>query len=161
MKEEKDLLTKIDRRDGMTVPEGYFADFAARMADSLPTIPFEQEGEATVKLVRAPRTLWQRVRPYVYMAAMFAGVWCMLKMFTNLTSTGSDQYLQPSATLAEALSNDTFFDEFVIDDVNQYDLMDEMMDNGVDVQWLNYEPEAEEPTTVHTPADATPQMQQL
>ncbi len=157
MKEEKDLLTKIDRRDGMTVPEGYFADFAARMADSLPDIPFEHE-EAAPKIVHAPRTLWQRVRPYVYMAAMFAGVWCMLKMFTNLTSINEPQ---PSAILAEALNNDTFVDEFILDDVNQWDLMDEMMDNGVDVQWLNYDPETVDAPTLHTPADSQPQMQQL
>lgn len=156
---KEDFLTKIDRRDGMTVPEGYFADFAARMADALPEIPFEKE-EPAVKLVYPPRSLWQRVRPYVYMAAMFAGVWCMLKMFTNITST-VDQFPQPSSVLAEALSNDSFVDEFIIDDVNQWDLMDDLMDSGVDVQTLNFEPEAEEAVTVHTPASTETQMQQL
>ena len=32
----KDILTKAARNDGMTVPDGYFDDFAARMAASLP-----------------------------------------------------------------------------------------------------------------------------
>lgn len=30
---------------------------------------------------------WQRVKPYLYMAAMFAGIWCMMKMFHMITTT--------------------------------------------------------------------------
>jgi hypothetical protein len=73
MKEDKDILSRINRRDGMTVPDGWFDDFASRMADSLPERPaLENASPAPVS-----RTIWERIRPYVYMAAMFAGVWCM------------------------------------------------------------------------------------
>lgn len=128
MKEENDILKKIDHRDGMTVPEGYFAEFAQRMASSLPPTEFE-ESAGNVKPMM-PRSLWQRVRPYVYMAAMFAGVWCMMKMFSSLTATTDS--LTPSATLAEALDNDVFFNDYVIGDVDDCDLMDQMIDDGVD-----------------------------
>lgn len=128
MKDEKHILDQIGHRDGMTVPEGYFADFAARMTASLPVTEYEQSASA----VRHRPTLWHRIRPYAYMAAMFAGVWCMLKMFTMLTAT-SDQYPQPSAVLAEALNNDAFMSEYVLDDLNQWDLVDEMMDDGFEV----------------------------
>ena len=37
----KDILTKAARNDGMTVPDGYFDDFAARMAASLPEMEWE------------------------------------------------------------------------------------------------------------------------
>ena len=34
----KDILEKVNRNDGMTVPDGYFDDFASRMAASLPVM---------------------------------------------------------------------------------------------------------------------------
>ncbi len=38
----KDILEKVNRNDGMTVPDGYFDDFAARMAASLPEREWEK-----------------------------------------------------------------------------------------------------------------------
>lgn len=130
MTEEKDILDKINHRDGLTVPEGYFAEFAKRMAESLP----ENELEASAKesTIKAPRTLWHRVRPYVYMAAMFAGVWCMLKMFT-LVSGGTSSF-EHSPILADALGNDSFVNEYILNDVSQWDVIDDMMEEGVDFE---------------------------
>ncbi len=109
----------------MTVPEGYFADFNARMADALPDRHIAP-ADAT-----APRSLWQRVRPYVYMAAMFAGVWCMLKMFV-IMSGSSSQSLDTNPVMAEAMGNEAFVNEYVIDDMSQWDLYDDMMEDGID-----------------------------
>lgn len=144
MKEEdKDILSQLDRRDGMTVPDGFFADFASRMAASLEPTPFELSASAPA--IAARRTFWQRVRPYAYLAAMFAGVWCMLKMFTSLTGVGAPAHNEPSEVLARALGNDTFIDEYVIDDVNQYDLMDDLMDEGFDLRLLSLPDEEANP----------------
>lgn len=134
MKEEKDILKQVGRRDGMTVPEGYFADFAARMAASLPTTPFEESKEKPETIIKP--TLWHRLRPYVYMAAMFAGVWCMLKMFTLLTSTG-DRPWEPSPVMAEALGNEIFVNDYILDDVDEWELMEDMVDYGFDLTTLN------------------------
>ncbi len=79
MKTENDILSRIGRRDGMTVPEGFFEDFAMRMEQEL---PYRSDAEKVEVMPR--RTVWERVRPYVYMAAMFAGIWCMLKVLTSL-----------------------------------------------------------------------------
>ncbi|MDE5903434.1 MAG: hypothetical protein K2O78_06420 [Muribaculaceae bacterium] len=73
MRKEDKLLEKYGRHTGMTVPEGYFEAFSKQMMDKLPAYP---EAPRPKKL-----TGWQRVKPYVYMAAMFAGIWCMMKMF--------------------------------------------------------------------------------
>lgn len=68
MEADKHILDKVDHKDGLTVPEGYFADFVKQMAASLPENDLESsQSESTLK---APRTLWHRIRPYVYMAAM-------------------------------------------------------------------------------------------
>jgi hypothetical protein len=125
MNKDNDILTHLNHHDGMTVPEGYFEKFAARMDKMLPERP-----ELAADYV-APRSLWQRVRPYVYMAAMFAGVWCMLKMFTLIGSTETQQF-ESNPVLAEAFGNETFVNDYVISDVNQWDLYDELMDEGVD-----------------------------
>lgn len=127
MNNDKDILNRLDHRDGMTVPEGYFADFARRMEAALPDRP-ELAAPATATV---PRTWWQRVRPYAYMAAMFAGVWCMLKMFTLMSATGH-QPLETNPIMAEAFGNDAFVNEYVIDEMSQWDIYDELMEEGVD-----------------------------
>ena len=92
MKPTEDLLNKINRSSGMTVPDGYFADFAARMERELPQQPV---------ILDTPRTIWQKLRPYTYMAAMFAGIWCMLQMFNMMSPQSTDPSSNP--VLAEAL----------------------------------------------------------
>ena len=125
MNPEKDILSKVNHNDGMTVPENYFEDFAARMCAALP--------EQTPEIVR-PRGVWQRVRPYVYMAAMFAGVWCMLKMFSIMSGTPVNIPMEANPVMAEAFGNDAFVNEYVMNDLNQWDIYDEMMDDGVDAE---------------------------
>lgn len=80
MKEEKILEERLGRSTGFKVPEGYFDDLYAKVASSLPE---------PVEVPKAPRlSTWQRIKPYVYMAAMFAGIWCMMKIF-HTAATGS------------------------------------------------------------------------
>ncbi len=69
------------------------------------------------------------------MAAMFAGVWCMLKMFTMLTST-SPMPLETNPIMAEAFSNDTFVNEYVMPEVDEWELYDDLMEDGIDPQAL-------------------------
>lgn len=133
MKESNDILGKIKRNDGTTVPEGYFADFAARMTASLPERP-EIEADATV--LTMPRTPWQKIRPYVYMAAMFAGVWCMLKMFSLMSTPADPLAIESYPELADALGDEQFVKEYVVDDLNQWELMDELVEDELDLSDL-------------------------
>ncbi len=135
MKQEKKILDEKAPSDGMTVPEGYFADFAARMALSLEKTEFEEQAHQPIAI--KPRTFWERIRPYAYMAAMFAGVWCMLKMFTLMTAN-PDQVV-PSPTLSKALANETFVNEYVMPGIDQFDIMSQMMDEGFDLDQLDQE----------------------
>lgn len=110
-------------KDGLTVPDGYFEDFATRMAASL---PFRQELDVPVESRKpAANTRWLRVRPYVYMAAMFAGAWCLIKMFTLMSPTGKDVSISNYPALSVALEDERFIDEYVIDGVSSYDIMEE------------------------------------
>lgn len=129
MKKGEDILKKINRNDGMTVPEGFFEDFAAKMEAMLPERP---EAEQPRRIEH--RTTWQRIRPYVYMAAMFAGIWCMLKMFTMMGPGNIDLSIDKNHILTDALSDDNFVYEYIIDDLNDSELFDEMYNDSIAVE---------------------------
>ena len=150
MKENSDILDKINRRDGITVPDGYFDDFAAKMITSLPQ---RDEAENPQGVILPPPTLWTRVRPYVYLAAMFAGVWCMLKMFSLMVSpSDSNSVVDRNPVLAKAISNDTFINDYVIDDINQWDIIDEMIEDGLDFSSLEFDPDSDREVNFIDPA---------
>ena len=96
MKTEKDLLDKYGRETGFKVPDGYFDDFSRRLSECLPEYP---EAPKPLKL-----TPWQRVQPYLYLAAMFLGIWCMMKIFHDLTTppTVASDEMPESVVLALA-----------------------------------------------------------
>lgn len=127
MKSTDDILTKVNHNSGMTVPENYFSDFAARMEQALP--------DHKPVIVEAPRTRWQILRPYVYMAAMFMGIWCMLQMF-NLMSPQATDPTAPNSVLSEALSNTSFVNDYCMADMTDYDILDELYSAGVSTEEL-------------------------
>ncbi|MDD5782776.1 MAG: hypothetical protein PUD30_07975 [Muribaculaceae bacterium] len=119
---DSEILSKVGRNPGFKVPENYFADFAKNMASSLPERDFTPER----------RTLWQQLRPWVYMAAMFAGIWCTMYVFTSLSGANSSEFNQ---SIAEAFSNESFVDDFVLtNDFNEYTLVEELYADSVDVE---------------------------
>lgn len=125
-----DLVYRGKRRAGMTVPEGYFDSFADRMMAQLPA--------DEPKVVELPRRgLWATVRPYVYMAAMFAGIWLMMNMFSWFgpvkapdASADSSQVL--FAELVASPQADTYMTDYV-SDVSDYDLYDDLYNSGFDI----------------------------
>ena len=62
MKEDKDLLKKYGKKNPFTVPEGYFQDFSEKLMEQLPEKEVMPEPEIR---------MWDRIKPWVYMAAMF------------------------------------------------------------------------------------------
>ena len=125
MNEDKNILDKVNRRSGMTTPENYFADFAEQMMQKLP--------EKEEAIITKPVTTWQRIRPFVYLVAMFAGIWCMVKM-VDLISTGASLQTDQSAEqiVAEAITDESFFEEYCYEDMNEYSIMESMYEEGID-----------------------------
>ncbi len=118
---ENDILSKIGRNDGTTVPEGYFDDFATRMIVSLPQQEWEREP------VVLHRSVWQKIRPYIYLAAMFMGVWCMMKM-VDLMRPDSGLSIDSNPLLTAAINNDEFINDYFLNEteVNDYQLIDDL-----------------------------------
>lgn len=131
-----DILNRPGHPDGRTVPDGYFEAFARKMAAKLPPNDLEMQ-EA---LNRRPLTRWQRVRPYVYMAAMFAGIWLMMNMFSLMrtnTDGSLDTALKHSPTLTAALQNDDFVNDYILDDYDESQLLEELYTAGYDASSFN------------------------
>ncbi|MCM1310732.1 MAG: hypothetical protein NC301_06885 [Bacteroides sp.] len=114
------------RNDGRTVPEGYFEDFNRRMLQRLPM---------EVSAVTEPkRTVWQKIRPYVYMAAMFAGVYLMMNIFTLTTGIRNvAQGQDTSSLLAELVTtgNSNYVDEYV--SMSDPYLYDDLYELGIEI----------------------------
>lgn len=129
MKKDNDILSRVGRNDGFAVPEGFFEAFAAKMEASLPENPAAEKPLTVIP----PRTFWQRIRPYTYMAAMFAGVWCMVKMFSMLGTGNVDLSIDNNEILSSALSDDTFIYEYLRDDVSGREVLEDMYLDSISV----------------------------
>ena len=73
MKEEDNILKKVGKENVFRVPDGYFENLTSEVMSRLP----EKETPAIIK--REP-TKWERIKPWVYMTAMFAG-FCILHTY--------------------------------------------------------------------------------
>lgn len=124
--QKQDILSKVNHQTGMTVPDNYFDDFASRMIESLPIQEWENDSPNIM-----PRTFWQKVRPYVYMAAMFLGIWCMMETF-DLMRPETPFSVDKNPQLISAVSNDSFFNDYCTPAVSESDLFDELYDEGFD-----------------------------
>ena len=112
-REDSTLLTKYGKDSGFKVPENYFEDFNKRMTEMLPNVE--------ITPVDVKPTMWQRVRPLVYLAAMFAGVWCMMSVFNHFNGTQTDSVGAVAEKLIDDKSN---VDEFLMSgSVSDYDLI--------------------------------------
>ena len=111
--DDSTILKKYGKDPGFKVPENYFDDFNKRMTEMLPDVE--------ITPVDVKPTMWQRVRPLVYLAAMFAGVWCMMQVFGYFTTSNN---LNSVRAVAEKLENDNSnVDEFIMSGVSDYDIL--------------------------------------
>lgn len=67
-------LKEIDKSNPFKVPENYFAKFNEEIMSRLPEKEF---------IPPQPVSLWDRVKPWVYMAAMFVGLYITINFLTN------------------------------------------------------------------------------
>lgn len=112
--EDSTILNKYGKNPGFKVPENYFDDFNRCMADMLPDVE--------ITPIDVKPSMWQRVKPFAYMAAMFAGVWCMMSVFSHFTASGN---LDSVRAVAEKMGDDNSnVEEFIMSGaVSDYDIL--------------------------------------
>lgn len=111
--ENSKILEKLGKNPGFKVPENYFDDFNAKLMDSLPEVKITEEEKPS---------LWVRVRPFIYMAAMFAGVWLMMNVSSIIktTATGDQRVANIKAGVAVEKNAEDFLD---YEGINDYEIM--------------------------------------
>lgn len=118
MKEEDELLRKLGTGNPFTVPEGYFENFSSKLMERLP--------EKEPALPQPAITTWQRIKPWVYMAAMFCGLMLSVRVFV-----GRPQQDSPAFTATEETMQlpdeyiETIMDHSMMDDYTLYQYLTE------------------------------------
>lgn len=108
MKEEDTILSKVGTENPFRVPEGYFEQFADSLMERLP------RQEAALFVPKEP-TLWDKVKPWVYMAAMFAGAALIIRTASGQRADdAADSEAQEMQLISEAV------DYSMLDDYSLY-----------------------------------------
>lgn len=108
MKEEDQILRKVGTGNPFRVPDGYFAGFNRELMSKLP----EKEAPVAAQEV----TLWQRVKPWIYMTAMFCGIMLSVRLFVGdpeaLESAQATEAQNMSDEDWENMSNPSMIDDY-------------------------------------------------
>lgn len=106
MKEEDNILRKVGVENPFQVPDGYFEHLTSEIMSRLPE-------KSSLGMAPKRITLWDKVKPWAYMAAMFAGAAVIIRV----ASTGS---VQNPETVAE---EDT--------EMEEVEFINDMLDNSM------------------------------
>lgn len=119
MGKEDNLQRKVGTKNPFSVPDRYFEDFTQELISNLP--PKEP------MLPAAEPTLWQRVKPWLYMAAMFCGIMLSVRIFVSKPS----EEFPITHTDAEILSDEEWVIMAHRTLINDYDLYEYLTDADI------------------------------
>jgi hypothetical protein len=113
MKEEQELMARCGKKQPFKVPEGYFEQFHEQLMSQLP----EPEAHATAPA--APVSLMERIKPWLYMAAMFVGTIFMVQglMYvqqTRMPAEGLASTEEIYADEADAFMSTSLYNEYTL-----------------------------------------------
>lgn len=119
MKEENKILSKVGTKNPFKVPDGYFTDFTQELMSKLP----EKEMQFATQEV----TLWQRVKPWIYMTAMFCGIMLSVRIFVD--KPNKDEFPTISQSMIDSLSDEEW--QIIIERsmIDEYTLYQFLTDN--------------------------------
>lgn len=112
MREEDNILRKAGLENPFQVPEGYFDNLTAQVMDKLP----ERE---VVSATQQEPTMWQKVKPLLYMAAMFAGAALLIRIGSSNENVPNDT-LALDETEEEIVYISQMVDASMMDDYSLY-----------------------------------------
>ena len=114
-KEKKYKLEEHQPRRPFSVPEGYFDNLTQNIMASLP----EQESIYSTSIKVTP---WMHIRPYLYAAAAFAGIFFCIKAAVGITSRNSQTQVAQAqeTTIYSDEYIDSFLETAMIDDWTLY-----------------------------------------
>lgn len=116
MKEEEKLMNKFGKENPFNVPEGYFENFTKELMDKLP----EKEIGPEPKI-----TTWQRIKPWIYMTAMFCGLMLSVKVFLDKPEKENQTLQANNKTEFSDAEVEMIIDNSMIDDYSLYTYLTE------------------------------------
>lgn len=119
MKEENKILSKVGTKNPFKVPDGYFTDFTQELMHKLP--------EKEIMYINQDITLWQKVKPWIYMTAMFCGIMLSVRIFVD--KPNKDEFPAISQSMIESLSDEEW--QIIIERsmIDEYTLYQFLTDN--------------------------------
>ena len=121
MSPEEKILQKIGKKNPFTVPENYFENFTQELMDKLPA-------KEAILQTEAP-TLWQRVKPWLYMAAMFCGIMLRVRIFVGNPQQEEFPLSQAGAEMLPEEEWENFMRRSFNDDYETYQFLTEADNN--------------------------------
>lgn len=113
MKEEDNILKKAGTGNVFHVPEGYFENLTSEIMNRLP----EKERLAFEK---KESTMWERVKPWVYMAAMFVGAALIIRVASSDRTPAATDRMAADETETEMEYINMAVDNSMLDDYSLY-----------------------------------------
>ena len=113
---EKRNLPLTDPQSGFRLPDGYFDTLTQRVMDCLPS------DEASLSAAPQPEeiTLWQRVRPWIYLAALFAGAAFIIRVASPSPQEKADRLAREESEAEEMEYINNALDGAMMDDYSLY-----------------------------------------
>lgn len=102
MKEEDTLLKKLGKENSFKVPDGYFENLTSEVMNKLP----EKE---KVVFKEEPVSTWTRLKPLLYMAAMFVGA----ALIIRVASTDHKPAAIDGVEITEVADTEVISDEMI------------------------------------------------
>lgn len=121
MNPEEKILQKIGKKNPFTVPENYFENLTQELMDKLPAKEAVLQTEAL--------TLWQRVKPWLYMAAMFCGIMLSVRIFVGNPQQEEFPISQAEAEMLPEEEWENFMRRSFNDDYETYQFLTEVDNN--------------------------------
>lgn len=121
MSPEEKILQKIGKKNPFTVPENYFENFTQELMDKLPA-------KEAVLQTETP-TLWHRVKPWLYMAAMFCGIMLSVRIFVGNPQQEEFPISQAEAEMLPEEEWENFMRRSFNDDYETYQFLTEADNN--------------------------------
>ena len=116
MKEEDTLLKKLGMENSFKVPDGYFENLTLEVMNRLPE-------KAKVAFKEEPVSTWTRLKPLLYMAAMFVGAALIIRVASTDHKPVTVDEVAVTEVDTEVISDemiDVALDRAMLDDYSLY-----------------------------------------
>ena len=113
MKEDTNLKQRFGTENHFTVPENYFENLVPNIMEQLPEVEAEPA---------TPIRLWDRVKPWMYMAAMFCGLFFTIRAVVGTGTPSSSNEMLTEEQFSELPDEyiDPVLDRMMVDDYTLY-----------------------------------------